>query len=807
MFRNRAPISRGGAGGQRTAEARQRTAEAGQRTLLGWMTGVSSSAALLVLLLGSPAHAARSLDEQLDSLSGQLETVEARMDRLALDFTQRRGLIGAADARQRYEDAVYAYLIGEYESAAMAFFVLVESEALVTEALDLDSEWYLAECLFEMGNYATALDAYSHIIEGGTAHPFFTDAVRRELEVYGLIQDNDNFQDLYRKYILSGMVSPTGLIKYTVAKSFYRQGPSSYARAKGLFSELNPDNLYYSRARYFMGTILAAEGDLQAAMIEFEGAASVEPSSAATREVQELSWLALGRLSYELGDYLKATEYYQMLSSASDYYADQLYELVWTYIKQDNWAEALQAIEIFLIAFPDHRYTMQLQLIEGHLHMKELSFEKALVSYETVVDAYSPIQSRLSALEQQRDSAAQLFSRMSEGEAFDSGVALPAFALEMLVNAPEVSRAVEMHQELTRQRADVTQTQELLTEVEAALANSGESIGTFSRGRADILQVQDRALLLRAELVGIELSYLLESAPERYRPELRTLQDRYLLLDGAIESVQGSQTVEINAYQTHLDQVQEVQSMAFQVQQVAVELLAEAEAVRRQLEHRVLSSDDQSYVQELLGEVDSELAEASRRLERLQSDAVRRQGRQKVPQENGDAASTQRSLLARDYESLHRQLGTYWQRTAATDRDALFSSVTQIWTRMQAVEQLSARTRSRLDDVEGSELAQLRQRLLEERVAIRQIDRSLDVTTTDASALAAQVTQEEFGRLGETFADTIMRADVGIVDVYWLRKTQISDEAVRLRKERSERLEELDKRFNVIHQKLENQEQ
>ena len=114
-----------------------------------------------------------------------------------------------------------------------------------------------------------------------------------------------------------------------------------------------------------MGTILAAEGDLSSARTEFEKAAEIEPSTSTTREVQQLAWLALGRISYELGDYYDATEYYQKLDSSSDHYADQLYELVWTYIKQENWVEALTAIEIFLIAFPEHHYTMQLQITQA----------------------------------------------------------------------------------------------------------------------------------------------------------------------------------------------------------------------------------------------------------------------------------------------------------------------------------------------------------------------------------------------------------------------------------------------------------
>jgi hypothetical protein len=49
-----------------------------------------------------------------------------------------------------------------------------------------------------------------------------------------------------------------------------------------------------------------------------------------------------------------------------------------------------------------------------------------------------------------------------------------------------------------------------------------------------------------------------------------------------------------------------------------------------------------------------------------------------------------------------------------------------------------------------------------------------------------------------------MRADVGLVDVYWIRKTAVSDEALRLRQEQADRLDDLDRRFQVLNQKLEN---
>ena len=761
------------------------------------------SVALLALLLPASAEAARAYDEQFAAVGSELSGIEDRMQALSLDFTQRRGLIGAAEARERYDDAVYSYLVGEYEDAAITFFALVESQALVNESLDLDSEWYLSECLFEMGNYASALDAYQHIEKKGTSHPFFADAVRRQLEIYGIQQDSENFQELYRRYIISGIVEPSDQIKYTVAKSFYRRGADGYARAKGVFSELQPDSEFYSRARYFMGTILVAQGDYAGAIEDFRRASLAEPNSAATREVQELTWLALGRLSYELGDYTSAVEYYQKIDSASAYFADQLYELAWTYIKQENWAEALQAIEIFLISFPEHRYTMQLKLTQGHLHMKEQGYEKALVSYEALVEDYTPVQEQLAALEAAHDSAARVFAQASDEEAFSESLELPTFAVEMLVGSPEVARAVAVHQELQDQRADLEYAQALIEEVETALAGSVGSIGTFSRGRSGIQRVREQSVNLRAQVVGLELDYLLVSAPETYRPELRELKARYDLLSGTTEDLQGADIAETDRYEAHLTQVRAVQALAFQVQQVNADLQAEATAIRNQLASARLSAEDAQYARTLLEDVERDLKASGGRLDQLQSEGVRAQVMRSVPRQSS-SSSDQWALLARDYVELHDLLKTYWGRTQQPETPALRTQVTELWTRLGAVDTLADTTSVRLDQVEGEELALLRRKLGEERGTVSIVTRSLEDLSTDAEALAAQITQQEFSRLKEQFTETIMRSEVGIVDVYWIRKTEVSDEANRLRRERSDRIDELDRRFQIIHQKLEN---
>ena len=757
---------------------------------------------LMALLFASgAAHAADKVFMNLvESVEADLAEAEARADGLARDYEQRRGLIGADEATQRYEDAVYTFLVGDYERAAMAFFVLVESEALTAAALQQDSQWYLAECLFELGNWNTALDAYGRIVASGGAHPFFEDAVRRQLEVYGILRDSEQFYDLYQRWILSGRVAPTDLVKYTVGKSFWRQGES--ARAKALFAEIPVGGAYYARARYFLGAVLASEGEFDAAAAEFSRVVAMD---AIDPQVKELAWLALGRVHYEVGNYDAALEAYRNIPAGSAYFADQLYEMVWAYIKQGDWEGALQQTEIFLIAFPEHPYALQLKLDMGHLYMKNTAYEKALAAYESVVDDYTPLQRQLAGIENARQDIGTYFERMVEGEALDAGSAsLPEYARALLTENDQVARAVEAARELRSQRSDIEDSRSAAVEVAAVLRSSNDSIGTFARGRAGIAGVRDDALGLRVRLLQLELVALDGAGGTTIDAELPRKRDQIDVLVERGQQIRDADSASSDRYQAHEDQVRAVQGASSTVELLVRDLQAESSATRRAWldKKRDMSVADSERVERELDRADRFLEESARSLRRIQSDATRRAVMATVDRGGQDETHADRSRLVSDFDRTHRGLRALRETADQLDAAAL-ARLDELWLRAVELDTRSVRTLAALEAAEQAELATLRRRLGEEQAAVARIGLAVQRVDGDAVELATSVTQTGFGMLEDELFETIMRADRGIVDVYWLRKTEVADEKRRLATERAKRLQELDARFGLINQKLE----
>ncbi|HCH64993.1 MAG TPA: hypothetical protein DFR83_19475, partial [Deltaproteobacteria bacterium] len=551
-------------------------------------TGLSCAAALVGGLWAgtgpvSSAHAAsRGVSEGLKAADEEVRGLEGRMNRLAREYGQRRGLIGADEAVRRYEDGVYTYLIEDYERAALSFYTLVESEALTTEALHQDSQWYLAECLFQLENWNTALAAYDEIIQTGDRHPYLSEAVRRSLEIYGILRNNDRFYSIYRTYVLSGRVPASDGVKYTVAKSFYRQG--EWGRAKAMFTELPAKSRWFAQARYFNGTILAAEGAFEAALSEFRRVDAVKGADARLRDLVQL---AIGRIHYELGNYREAVESYQRVPSSSPYFADQLYEITWTYIKQQQWQEAIDSVEIFTVAFPDHPYTVRMRLVEGHLHRKSEQFERALATYERVVDEYGPVREKLSDLEGDRHSPTSFFDRLVKDESLEvDGVVLPDYAVELLVQNDGLRRAVAVRQQLDVQADTLDNSESVISDVGSVLGSSKEQVGTFARGRAGLQRVRDDSLALRIRLLEVEFDHLESGASAAVRSTVGQKRVELDVLVRQAQQAQGEAAVRSNRYQAYADQVATVQSEAGRVSMMANEVTAELSALERQFKDK-----------------------------------------------------------------------------------------------------------------------------------------------------------------------------------------------------------------------------
>ena len=768
-------------------------------------------------IFAAPAFA----DDQ--DLYTRLAEIEARqaeqresLGHIASVATNRSGFLSAQEAQKRYEDAVFSALMGDTERAALEFDVLIRSGAIASDTVRTDAEWYLGETLFQLENYATAQDAYQQIVDQGEQHPFFAGAVRRLLELYGLTGDSQSFYDLYNKFVATRRVAANALINYTVAKSLYRQG--DWARSKSLFLECCEGSDYAPQAHYFVGTILVLQENLDDAAMEFRHVTESPVTNNEIREVVDLANLAYGRVQYELGNYTEATNAYLEVGRDSRYFADQLYELVWTFIKQGEsettrdgqlsaYEEAIRAVEIFLLAFPEHRYAAQLKVVRGHLHMKQERYENANAAYERVVTEYSPIRDLVAAVAVSREQPRLFFERLAEEDALDrlDREGLPPFAAEMLYNREDLGAIVGMRRELDSQRHELGVSAEIAEELDAAFSAGVSKLGAFQNAYETLKWMRVDQVALMSDLMALEEDYLLANTTGSTQAHVRAIQQERMLVTDVASADQRDDLATAEREQVKADQVRAVQSQAFLVEQIGRELLTEAEATVEYLDsgqHRVEAADVRN-LQEELDKVQNSLRDAISQLRPLQSEATLRRilGTSSQPA-NAQIAGMDQSVKD-NFAGVRRELGQYRSKVTTPGAYDLFSRVDHLWGDIDNVTGKIDDIAALLTRVEQEEIVRLEQEFVREANGLSRLEAGVASVWNETSELGVDATRAGFADLTDFFNESVMKADMGIVDVYWLRKVEVSDRIEQLNEERVELMKELDRRFEAIHAKLE----
>jgi tetratricopeptide (TPR) repeat protein len=665
------------------------------------------AAAVLAATAPSMAFAGDPAQARLSRLDFDLASVVSRTEALSQRVEPGRGFITESQAAQRFEQHLYQFMVGDYDTAAEGFFALVTTAALGERGLQRDAEWYLAESLFKIGNFGTAEVRFTAIADD-VEHPFHDDAVRRLLELYAASGQGDRFEAAYAREIVGSRVKPSDAITYSVAKSFYAR--KDFAKAEEMFASIPAESPVYARARYFLGVVRvasvgvvddAAKARLELAIQAFAEAASRPVDSSEARELHDLALLAQARVRYELGQFTDAAELYSKISGDSQYLADKLYELVWTFVKQGEWEQAAQAVDIFLLAYPEHQYSARMALLRGQLHVKTLNYDAALASFEDVISEYTPLRDHFAEMAKDAETAGDLFARLS---ARSGNTGLPLYAVAMMQSDPPMARALALDRSIQGLSADIAVSEELVRELTRILGTTA-GIGGYEGTRADIDLLRSQLLQQRLDLARVEEDWVW-SNHDRKRSELEKLRKR-------------------------------------------------REAVRQ----KALERDSRSP-----GYSDNEVTEELAAIEHGLSD------------ERARMTASQVAAHGPRFDAM---------RASIRSTDARLASI-----------------HVSVGDLEAAEVKRIRDRLQFETTEVAEQRKRVDAVAGQAEQIGAGVTQAGFARLADFFGDAIMRADMGVVDVYWAQKLQLADKRESMVEMKNALIGDLERRFDFIRQNL-----
>lgn len=424
-----------------------------------------------------------------------------------------RTLLPPGEAAERFEDALFAFMVGDHEVAAERAYAL--RPFLPPGPVRQEADHVLATSLVHLGSVALAQRVNAEIL-AEQGHPFSIDAAASQIELFALHRSAEEFATLYQQLRNRGLTEEaTGALAYAIGRAHWHLGDVDGAAEA--FARVKPDGLYSDRSAYHLGVIDVVRGNLAEAQARFD---QLRKAPLTDPDIAELSTLALARIAHEEGRHDEAAELYRFVAEDSPRRATALEELAWTELERGDVAAATLALEERLTVGPDGT-SPEVQVALGQLHLRFGEAESAEVAFDGAVETFEHVNA----------SAQRLYADPMLADRVvitDPPPDEDAWALQHLRDNEAVTRAATS---LSGSRA-----------ADAGLANTRAGLRALSaRLQADPLTLRDKRLLSEAcamllDLAEARLQGLDNAMSQASRREGRSGRERVASLRAEVDA-------------------------------------------------------------------------------------------------------------------------------------------------------------------------------------------------------------------------------------------------------------------------------
>ena len=764
--------------------------------------------ALAASSFASPASA------QLASVGRQLEDVAGEITQLERDRLEVSQLRSPTYVEERLTDGELFYRLHDYLRASIIFTDLVENHP--RHRAYPDAKFLLADSLYRAGDYYGARRHFQDIVEAhGESRfaPYVQRALGRLIEI--AIRTRD-FRSVDRYFDQLSRLPPQEVeaaTAYYRAKYLYNravpaedvlraehteQGRShidldTLERAREAFQAVPAGSPFYPQARYFIGVVHTLRGEYPQAIDAFQRVLRVPMESPDQRRVEELTYLALGRLYYETDQIERAIEAYQRVPRTSELFPAALYEVAWAYIRMGDSTRADRALEVLGVVAPESRFIPDAKLLRGNLLLREGRFDEANRIFREVRKQFGPVLRRLDQMVEGRDDPRAYFRRLVREnlDTFDPSLFLPEEARRWGRLSGDMSRAMRVLEDLGTARRLVTETESLVERLTAALA-SPNGVAVF----ADLRRHRERTTALRNRLARIRRKLL--SIEERQHGggggELREVRERRR----RIERLLGKMPTSPEDFVVRDDRLlSRYESLERELSRLKVELLG-LEA-RITATHRFLEDSRRGWqgTPEAREALERELDLQKQGLETYRREIRRLAGLIEVARLQvgvGDARYRRDDRLRAEYNDLVRREREL-MAAAGLRRDP---RIEQFFGRIAALEaRLDAHDR-KVDGILRERVDEMTRIVDEERAKLSGYREALSTLQQEAEDVVGFVAFDNFGGVRRRFYDLVLRADVGRIDVAWARREEHRMRVDMLTRERARELQAIDDEFREV---------
>lgn len=754
------------------------------------------------LWVASFEAAAVSADQARKDAGDALGSVEAQLGSVRQVAAAARRLdpsrlVSAAELHLRSKD---------YEAAIDQLNKVMELErqGKVPAAVAADAAFLLAEAYFAAGQLYSAGRYYELVIERSqdTAYaPFAGRAAGRLVDVALRTRQNDKLDSILARVNSLAPSDPTGSLQFARAKTLLAQGDLPGARAAA--ASVPAGSEYAHRAAYLAGVTWVREGGrasapsgsgprpgeplppaLLEAIAQFRKAAELPAKTAEQQHVVDLSWMAIGRLLYEQGAYLDASEAYSKVPRSSPEFTTALYELGWTYVRLGDYERGQRALELLSVLEPGRSDAADGALLRADLLLRSGRFEQALAAYHQARDEYDPLQRQVAAFLAKHTDPADYYDVLTADE-IDSSGELPAVALEWAREEAAEDRMFAVTDDVAGSRRLVKRSRRLISQLNAVLASSSRA-KMFPQLYAElekVLGLLNRVALARRQLaLGLD-----DEASSRVSGELATVRaERRKLM---------ARLGEVPAYPADFNRRQSQSERSFNaVSQELQRLTLRADYLQAMVNglRRVLADAERHQAtrdpaararfESELAAGEQELGAYRRRIEELREQVEL--GRAQIGL--GDERFAEDDAVRRKFRELFaREVALVVAGGDSKDAAEYARSIEPLLRRADQAETALERARAGLESASEARSKDVAAQVARERALIEEYAVRLDELDQSARVLLGEMAMHNLELVRQRLRSVVQRADVGLVQHAWELREDHMQRVRQLQRERA----------------------
>ena len=698
-----------------------------------------------------------------------LQEVESNLAKVEQDFAAHSQSIRLPNLDDRLQEGIVLQASGDHQRAEYIFMDIVAHEEWRGRPGYQAAQLLLARSLYEDGYYRLSQKTLIDLLNTGVGKER-TDGVMLLLQV---VQHTGDWAEINMALANATDFAKTPAYHYIMGRAMFLQG--DYETAGASLRNVGPnEDEWTDKSEYLLGVLDIKSGNLDSALRHFQAVAGSTRTYNRSKDVHVLAQLAVARLYYEQTQWSESIDAYSRITEESGYYPAVLYEMGWAYIRQEDYETAQQKFEILLLSYPEDRHALETRRLLADIKRELGHYDEAVASYQTIVDEFEPIMTQMEREATNLGAKKSELKRTIEAEHYKDIQIVPERARGMVDVGTDVNRVEDMLHSLTDSDSNTIESEKLVDEISAALS-SEENIRNLPEFQKFTHQASD--LRINTLLVAYNFTKDYSKASDR--------------MDSVIEDVNNLPRTQVEREIMASYQVVEREEREARLHRLKLEsqgLRNRINVLRSWLDGgRVtsLSDEEKQSIQQQITDFNIQLDNLTKKQEAVESKIV-------VLRSN---FTTSKAYLEgmKNADVLQQELEARWSQDissgkANNDYQALITRSRNIFARLDTLN-------SNIDSSLNTRVESFRERLNREAMIVSEEKNRFESMKSDVGTAAGEISVKYWQSVYEQVRDMVLNADLGMVDIAWLRKDSRSKALSEAMEERKKEREVLEKDF------------